>query len=203
MSEITNVKNGTWIKPPEKFILGEDSVKITTNPNTGFWQKTYCGLKNDNAHAFVFETYEKYFSFYVKVKFDYKKRFDQCGVVIYQNSNNWFKASAEYENEKIQKLCSVVTNNGFSDLASQDINADIKELYFRLSRRHNDFLTEWSKDGKEFYRMRMFHLFQGCKKVSFGIYASSPLDSSFEAEFSNMRLTECVWEEYRTAITNY
>ncbi|MDR1696177.1 MAG: DUF1349 domain-containing protein [Endomicrobium sp.] len=197
MTAITDTKNGIWINPPEKFSLSGESVKITTNPKTDFWQKTYYGFKNDNAHAFVFETYEKYFSFWVKAKFEYKKLFDQCGAVIYQNGNNWFKASAEYENEKTAKLGSVVTNNGFSDWASQDIGAGIKEIYYRLSRRYNDFLIEWSKDGKEFRQMRIFHLFQGCKKVNFGIYAASPSDSSFDAEFSEFRFTDCVWQEHK------
>lgn len=198
MFGIPDIKNGKWINPPEKFLTNESGIRITTNPKTDLWQKTYYGFQNDNAHAFVFETYEKYFTFTVKASFEYKKRFDQCGVIIYQNSNNWFKASSEYENEKTQKLGSVVTNNGFSDWASQDINAEIKEIYYRLSRRHNDFLIEWSKDGQTFYQMRIFHLFQGCKKINFGVYAASPSDSSFEAVFSEMLISECIWKEHIT-----
>jgi Uncharacterized conserved protein len=197
MPENFDIGNGRWINSPEKFAAGTDNIKITTNPKTDFWQKTYYGFQNDNAHAFVFETYDKYFSFTVKADFNYMKRFDQCGVTVYQNSNNWFKAGAEYENGKIQRLGSVVTNNGFSDWASQDISSGIKTLYYRLSRRYNDFLIEYSNDGKEFFQMRIFHLFQGCKKVNFGIYAASPSDSSFEAVFSEMRLTDCVWEEHK------
>lgn len=196
MFGIPDLKSGKWINPPVKFTADADKINIITDPKTDLWQKTYYGFQRDNAHAFVFETYEKYFSFTVKARFDYKKQFDQCGVLIYQNSNNWFKSSVEYENEKMQRLGSVVTNNGFSDWASQDISTDIKEVYYRLSRRYNDFLIEWSKDGKEYIQMRIFHLFQGCKKVNFGIYAASPSDSSFEAEFSEMLISESVWEEH-------
>ena len=37
---------------------------------------------------------------------------------MYMDSDNWFKASIEYENESIQRLGSVVTNNDYSDKAT-------------------------------------------------------------------------------------
>lgn len=49
------------------------------------------------------ETDEKYFSFVVKTEFDTKVRYDQSGVVMYLDSENWLKASMEYENENIQR----------------------------------------------------------------------------------------------------
>ena len=61
---------------------------------------------------------------------------------MYLNSENWLKASVEYENNKIQRLGSVVTNNGYSDWASVDIDAAQKSIWFRLSRRDDDFCIE-------------------------------------------------------------
>ena len=49
-------------------------------------------------------TGEQYFSFIVKTEFDSKVRFDQCGVALYLDSENWLKASIEYEDEVIQHL---------------------------------------------------------------------------------------------------
>jgi len=47
------------------------------------------------------ETEEKYFSFVVKTEFqDSHHRFDQCGIVMYLDSENWLKGSIEYENEQ-------------------------------------------------------------------------------------------------------
>ena len=34
---------------------------------------------------------------------------------MYLDSDNWLKASMEFENDQIQRLGSVVTNNGYSD----------------------------------------------------------------------------------------
>ena len=46
------------------------------------------------------ETGDPDFSFAVKTDFSQSHtRFDQYGVVIYMDSENWIKGSAEYENE--------------------------------------------------------------------------------------------------------
>ena len=74
------------------------------------------------------ETEEKYFSFTVKTEFDSKNRFDQCGIVMYLDSENWLKASIEYENQSFQHLGSVVTNNGYSDWATTEIHANVKSV---------------------------------------------------------------------------
>ena len=51
------------------------------------------------------ETEEQYFSFIVKTDFtESHHRFDQCGIVMYLDSENWIKGSVEYENESFQHL---------------------------------------------------------------------------------------------------
>lgn len=57
------------------------------------------------------ETEDPYFSFVVKTEFqESHHRFDQCGVGMYLDSENWLKASVEYETEQYQHLGSVATN---------------------------------------------------------------------------------------------
>lgn len=38
-----------------------------------------------------------------------------------------------------------------------------------------------------------YHMWEGAGKISFGIYACSPEDSSFKAVFTDMQITECAW----------
>ena len=185
------------IRKPKNVIIDDKKIEIYTETNTDLWQRTYYGFRNDNAPILQTKTKDKYFPFTVKTVFESKRRFDQCGVIIYIDSDNWFKASIEYENENYQRLGSVVTNNGYSDWATQDISASIKEMYYRLSRRESDFLIEYSEDGKVFKQMRIFHLFKADDEISFGIYACSPEDSSFKAVFTDMYITECQWHEHK------
>lgn len=182
-----------WTREPEAFRITSEKIEITTKPNTDLWQRTYYHFRNDNAPVLQMRTEEKFFSFTVKTSFDSKHRFDQCGVVIYLDSENWLKGSIEYENEEFQHLGSVVTNLGYSDWATTEIPASVKSMWYRLSRREDDYCIECSEDGKRFRQMRVCHLWKGDGEVRFGIYACSPEESSFQATFTDLELSECKW----------
>ena len=146
---------------------------------------------------FQMQTKEQYFSFTVKTDFTQSHhRFDQCGIVMYLDSDNWLKGSVEYENEDFQHLGSVVTNNGYSDWATTAIPADVKTMWYRFSRRADDYCIECSTDGENFSQMRICHMYKGADQISFGIYACSPEDSSFTAVFTDMKITECMWKAH-------
>ena len=183
-----------WTREPRDYSVGADRIEITTAPHTDLWQRTYYHFRNDNAPVLQMETDDRFFSFVVKADFaESHHRFDQCGIVMYLDSENWLKASVEYENEAFQHLGSVVTNRGYSDWATTAIPADVKVMWYRLSRREDDYCIECSGDGKAFTQMRICHMWEGAGKIRFGIYACSPEDSSFRAVFTEMRLTECAW----------
>ena len=189
-----NTAEMKWIRAPKAYSVTENRIEIITEPGTDLWQRTYYHFRNDNAPVLQMETEEEFFSFTVKTAFDSSHhRFDQCGVVLYLNSDNWLKGSIEYENEEYQRLGSVVTNLGYSDWATTDIPADVKSMWYRLSRRKSDYCIECSADGVTFKQMRICHLHEGAGKIRFGIYACSPEDSSFTAHFTNLAVTDCAW----------
>lgn len=175
------------------YIWANGQVEMTTLPHTDLWQRTYYRFRNDNAPMLLRTSSEKYFSFSVKTVFDSRHRFDQCGVVIYLDSDNWVKASSEYQDARIQHLGSVVTNLGYSDWATSELAADVKTIWYRLSRRENDFRIESSFDGRCYAQMRVCHLWNANDKIDFGVYACSPEESSFRAVFSEFELTDCLW----------
>jgi len=193
MNDKMNFSNFNWTREPTSYSIAHDKIEIITKPYTDLWQRTYYHFRNDNAPVFQIETEEKYFSFTVKTEFESKTRFDQCGIVMYLDSENWLKASIEYENETFQHLGSVVTNNGYSDWATTEIPANVKSMWYRFSRREDDYCIECSNDGITFKQMRICHMWKGGEKIQFGIYACSPENSSFKATFTNMEMTECKW----------
>ena len=186
-----------WTRPPRSFSISPEEIRITTEPGTDLWQRTYSGFQNDNAPVLQMETEETRFSFTVRTDFDSKHRFDQCGVAVYLDSENWLKASIEYENAEYQRLGSVVTNCGYSDWATSDISASVRSMWYRLSRREADYCIECSTDGVHFQQMRICHLHAGAGTIRFGVYACSPENSSFEARFSCMALTDCLWADHQ------
>ena len=192
-----NIDRLEWTREPKAFEFKDDVITITTAPHTDLWQRTYYHFRNDNAPVLQMQTKEKFFSFVVKTDFTQgHQRFDQCGIVMYLDSENWLKGSVEFENEEFQHLGSVATNNGYSDWATTAIPADVKTMWYRFSRREDDFCIECSSDGKDFSQMRICHMYAATDKISFGIYACSPEDSSFTAVFSDMKITECMWKAH-------
>ena len=194
---ILNIGNFKWTRQPESCVIKGDTIEVVTKPGTDLWQRTYYLFRNDNAPVFQMETEEKFFSFVVKTDFtESHHRFDQCGIVMYLDSENWLKGSVEYENEEFQHLGSVVTNNGYSDWATTAIPANVKTMWYRLSRREADYCIECSQDGQNFTQMRVCHMHKGSGKIRFGIYACSPEESSFKAVFTDMKFSECAWKAH-------
>jgi len=205
MSVDFNMAN--WINAPAKCRISVDEVEMTTEPGTDFWQRSYYGFQNDNAPALLLDS-DRNFTFTARAAFDYRKQFDQCGLIIYLDRENWFKASIEFENAELSRLGSVVTNAGYSDWATTDVSTP-DSCWYRLSRRGPDFQIESSVDGKHFRQMRIFHLhllgettaemgrsnppLPANKSIRFGLYACSPNPSSFTAHFSCFTMEDCTW----------
>lgn len=199
-----------WLNPPKVFEISGQAVTLTTDPGTDFWQRSYYGFRNDNGHALLLDLAEN-FTFTVKTSFTYLARYDQCGLMVYIDRENWFKASLEYENQAFSRLGSVVTNLGYSDWATTDL-ATPNRMWYRLSRRGPDFLAESSPTGEDFRQMRIFHLHRlgettpemgksdpplpAQQPVRFGLYACSPLESSFTARFEEWKLEPCAWQAH-------
>ena len=184
-------------REPAAYEVKGDTIAITTAPHTDLWQRTYYHFQNDNAPVLQMTTREPFFSFIVKTDFTQSHhRFDQCGIVMYLDSENWLKGSVEYENEAFQHLGSVVTNQGYSDWATTAIPADVKTMWYRFSRREDDYCIECSANGIDFSQMRVCHLSAAANEITFGIYACSPEESSFTAFFTDMKITECAWKAH-------
>ena len=190
-------KQFVWTREPTRWKAEGGTLAITTDPHTDLWQRTYYHFRNDSAPVFQMETEERYFSFTVRTDFSQSHhRFDQSGVAPYLDSDIWLNASVEYENDRYQHLGSVVTNHGYSDWATTAIDTSVKTMWYRLSRREDDYCIECSRDGQDFSQMRICHLLEGGGRIRFGVYACSPEDSRFTALFSDLQLGPCQWKAH-------
>ena len=82
-----------WIRKPKSFQVTKDKVEIMTEPHTDLWQRTYYHFRNDNAPVLQMKTTDPFFSFVVRTDFDSKVRYDQSGIIMYLDSDNWLKAA--------------------------------------------------------------------------------------------------------------
>ncbi|MCX7208537.1 MAG: DUF1349 domain-containing protein [Proteobacteria bacterium] len=184
----------TWLNEPVHTI-GNDFLSITTNPDTDFWQKTHYGFERDNGHCLL-RKIDFDFSMQTRTTFEPKSQYDQCGLIVRINAENWIKTSTEYESKTHSRLGSVVTNLGYSDWATIDINGQTREMHYRIQSKNNltDYLIEYSNDGFDWKQLRIAHLHSTAKEVQVGIYACSPMQTSFEGSFHDFSISSTFWK---------
>ena len=114
-----------WYNPPH-FSIKNSVLVLDTLPKTDFWQRTHYGFIRDDGHC-LFKDVNMSFLISIKTTFFPKKQYDQCGLMIRIDSENWIKTSVEFENSHLSRLGSVVSNKGYSDWATTDIESGIQE----------------------------------------------------------------------------
>ena len=182
-----------WFNEPD-FDIRDGRLSVVTSPDTDFWQGTHYGFRRDNGHC-LFAKVRGDFSLVVRTEFHPKKQYDQCGLMLRIDPENWIKASVEYETGSCSRLGSVVTSLGYSDWATIDIDSTVRTMWYRMQTRGNDVLIEYSHDGTVWKQLRIAHIHRSFSEMEAGVYACSPMQSSFEAIFDRFVLEESHWKK--------
>jgi len=184
-------KNFYWFNEPAHYQLGA-GLEIWTDEKTDFWQNTHYGFQRDNGHCLL-TSQAGDFSLLTHVEFRPQEKYDQCGLVVRIDRENWIKVSTEYESEEDSRLGSVVTNLGYSDWATQDIASSHREMWYRISKKGSDFLLENSYDGQTWLQLRITHLHQAADDVEAGVYTCSPIGKNFWCRFTALEISDNQW----------
>lgn len=180
-----------WFNEPTQYHLG-NGLEIVTDEKTDFWQNTHYGFRRDDGHCLLTRRTGD-FSLTTQVEFQPRTQYDQCGLMVRIDSQNWIKVSTEYESEKASRLGSVVTNLGYSDWATQDIPSSHRSIWYRISKRGSDFLLESSYDGQAWHQLRVTHLHKDTDACEIGVYACSPIGKEFWCCFKTLEIEENKW----------
>ena len=181
-----------WLNEPARYHVG-NGLEIFTDEKTDFWQRTHYGFQRDDGHCLLVPQTGD-FSLITHVEFHPRTKYDQCGLMIRIDSQNWIKVSTEYENEQVSRLGSVVTNDGYSDWATQDIMSNPQAMWYRISKRDRDFLLENSSDGQVWFQMRITHLHKEADDYEIGVYACSPIGKDFQCCFKTLAISDNLWQ---------
>lgn len=179
-----------WINKPEEYDVNKERVTFQVLPKTDFWQVTHYGFSRTDGNCYVAEV-EGDICFTVKVKMNYMSEFDQCGVIVYGDDENFAKLCVENQLSKKNKLGSVVTKSKSSDWATQSFGEG-DTIFYRVSKRGINYLFEYSEDGISYDQMRLFDI-PNFERTFIGIFGASPLGEGFEAIFSHMTFEDNNW----------
>jgi regulation of enolase protein 1 (concanavalin A-like superfamily) len=180
-----------WFNQPAAFEIS-NGLSISTKEKTDFWQGTHYGFRKDDGHCLLTDIGT---DFCIETKIESKPttRYDQCGLFVRIDQDNWIKCSLEYENREYSRLGSVVTNFSYSDWATQDVPSSNQTRWYRIDRRGKDFLLRHSADGNSWEQMRITHLHNCAGSVSAGIYACSPIGGGFVCKIFYIHISNTEW----------
>ncbi len=184
-----------WLNEPREHAISSGGLQITTDPQTDFWQRTHYGFRNDNGHCLL-APLSGDFQLTTCVSFQPQNRYDQCGLYVRFDAENWIKTSSEYIDARYSELGAVVTNLGYSDWSTTEIPSSIQRIWFRISRRGDDFLLQNSLDGEKWQQLRITHMHAAQETIQAGIYACSPKDGRFHCTFEQITVDENRWQRH-------
>lgn len=173
-----------WMNEPAAVRIFNGVITVRSRAKTDFWRKTYTGTIADNGHFFHLSVSGD-FVFTVRVAGIYSDPFDQAGIMVRRDAENWMKCGTEFVDGR--RNASIVFTREFSDWSTVDDLSQAEPVWWRAERKGNSIQVYCGLDGKKFSMMRSGY-FMPSPEVEIGIMCAAPNGNGFEAKFDNLKL---------------
>ena len=107
-----------WMNEPASSKRSGHLLTVRSRAKTDFWRKTFYGYVTDNGH-FLYAPVSGDFVFQARINGEYAALYDQAGLMVRQNAENWMKYGTEFFDG--QRHASVVFKRDFSDWSTMPI----------------------------------------------------------------------------------
>jgi len=174
-----------WFNEPEKWEVKKNTLTMYVTPQSDYWRISHYGFTVDDA-PFYYALYGGEFEVKVKITGDYKVRFDQMGLMLRIDHENYIKAGIEYVDGKYN-LSAVVTHKT-SDWSVIPLEKTPSHVWIKAVRRLDAVEVFYSFDDKTYTMMRNAH-FQDNVPVMVGMMGACPDGKGFNAKFENFKVT--------------
>lgn len=171
----------TWYNEPERWEIKNSSLIMQVTPKTDYWRISHYGFTVDDA-PFYYANYGGEFEAKVKLTGAYKARFDQMGLMIRTDHENYIKTGVEFVDGKFN-VSTVVTHHK-SDWSVTTLDRVPPFIWIKVVRRLDAVEIFYSLDDKNYVMTRNAPL-QDNSPVMVGLMAASPDGDGFEAKFEN------------------
>ena len=173
-----------WFNEPEEWKIEEDKLEMFVTPKSDFWRISHYGFTVDDA-PFYFSEQGGEFETKLKISGDYQARFDQAGLMIRMDHENYIKAGIEFVDGKYN--ISVVVTHKTSDWSVIELDCPVKAIWIKAVRRLDAVELYYSFDNEKYKLMRNTWL-EACKPVRVGMFAACPDGDGFNAFFSDFEI---------------
>ena len=173
-----------WLNEPPTWRKAGGKLTVRSRAKTDFWRKTFYGYVTDNGHFFHLAVSGD-FVFQARVNGQYAALYDQAGLMVRLDPENWMKCGTEFFDG--QRHASVVFTRDFSDWSTMPDLSNQAPIWWRAIRKKDSIETLCSLDGKTFTSVRQGY-FAPQVKVDVGIMCAAPEGTGFEAVFDGLKL---------------
>ena len=174
-----------WFNEPENWSAENNVLTMDVTPQSDYWRISHYGFTVDDA-PFLYTVRGGEFEVKVKISGEYKVRFDQAGLMIRIDKENYIKTGIEFVDGKYN-LSTVVTHKT-SDWSVIELEKPVEYVWIKAVRRLDAVEIFYSFDDKEYTMMRNCWL-QDNTPVMVGMMAACPDGNGFKAAFEGFRIT--------------
>lgn len=174
-----------WFNEPSGWEISGKTLTMDVTPKSDYWRISHYGFTVDDA-PFYYAEYGGEFEAKVKISGDYKVRFDQAGMMIRIDHENYIKTGIEFVDGKYN-LSTVVTHHT-SDWSVISLDKSVEYIWIKAVRRLDAIEIFYSFDDKEYIMMRNAWMAANCP-VKIGMFAACPDGEGFKATFSDFKVT--------------
>lgn len=170
-----------WFNEPEHWEIKNNSLIMQVTPKSDYWRISHYGFTVDDA-PFYYGNYGGEFEAKVKLTGEYKARFDQMGLMIRTDHENYIKTGVEFVDGKFN-ISTVVTHTK-SDWSVTILDKVPPFIWIKVVRRLDALEIFYSLDDKTYVMTRNAPLKDNAP-VQVGLMAACPDGNGFEAKFEH------------------
>ena len=170
-----------WFNEPGRW----DGNTVTTDPDTDFWRTTHYGFVRDTGH--ILGT-DKAGDFVLTVTFsgEYTEQYDQAGIAIRLDEENWVKSGVELVDGQ-QQISAVVTRE-VSDWSVVALTEPAGSVTIKADRTGDTVTISYGVDGAPPATMLRLAYFPPELSVLAGVMCASPTGKGFTTRFENITI---------------
>ena len=173
-----------WFNEPTKWEIKNNSLTMNVTPQSDYWRVSPYGFTVDDA-PFLYTMRGGEFEVKVKVTGDYTARFDQAGLMLRIDHENYIKAGIEFVDGKYN-LSTVVTHHT-SDWSIIALDRPVPFVWIKAVRRLDAIEVFYSFDDVTYTLMRNAWMPDN-HPIMVGVMAACPDGNGFKARFDNFSI---------------
>ena len=183
-SQAQSLEKMQWFNEPAQWTIQDHVLSMQVTPQSDYWRISHYGFTVDDA-PFLYTLRGGEFEVKVKVSGDYRARYDQAGLMLRIDHENYIKAGIEFVDGKYN-LSAVVTHHT-SDWSIIPLEKPVPFVWIKAVRRLDAIEIFYSFDDQEYTLMRNAWM-QDNHPIMVGLMGASPDGQGFEARFEHFSI---------------